>query len=142
MAGSLVNALIGEYRLVEPLGAGGMGEVYKGVHQHLGRVIAVNILSPELADGPAIRRFYGEAKIQASLRHPGVAEYLGFYEYQGRPCILMEYVDGETLAAFIRRRAPIPPAEAAAIVREISAVAGHFHSLELVHRDLKTGNVK
>src|ERR1700681_2492621 len=115
MAGSLLNALIGEYRLGERLGAGGMGEVYKGVHIHLGRVIAVKILSPELADGPALQRFYAEADIQASLRHPGVAEYLGFYEYQGRPCILMEFVDGETLGSVIWRRGALPPAEAAAI---------------------------
>jgi len=134
--------LIGEYRLVEPLGAGGMGEVYKGVHIHLGRVIAVKILSPDLADGPALQRFYAEADIQASLRQPGVAEYLGFYEYQGRPCILMEFVDGETLAAMIRRRGPLPPGEAAAIVRDIAAVTGRFHALGVVHRDLKTSNVK
>ena len=66
MAGSLLNALIGEYRLVEPLGAGGMGEVYKAVHIHHGRVIAVKILFPEFADGPSIERFY-------SSEHPGGA---------------------------------------------------------------------
>ena len=101
---SLLNALIGEYRVIESLGAGGMGEVYKAVHTHLGRVIAIKVLSPDLADGSALQRFYSEADIQASLNHPGVAQYLGFYEYQGRPCILMEYVDGETLSATIRRR--------------------------------------
>jgi serine/threonine protein kinase len=140
--GSLANALIGEYRVVGSLGAGGMGEVYKAVHTHLGRVIAIKVLSPELTDGPALERFYSEANIQASLQHPGVAEYLGFYEYQGRPCILMEYVDGETLAEILRRRGPLPAEEAAEILRQIAAVIAHFHAQGVVHRDLKASNVK
>jgi len=139
---SLLNVLIGEYRVVELLGAGGMGQVYQAVHTHLGRVIAIKVLSPELADGPALKRFYSEAAIQGSLKHPGVAEYLGFYEYQGRPCILMEYVDGETLAAVIQRRGSLPVEEALGIVREIALVAAQFHAQGVVHRDLKTSNVK
>ncbi len=140
--GSLLNVSIGEYRLVQLLGVGGMGEVYKGQHTHLDRVIAVKVLSPELVDGPALARFYGEANIQAGLKHPGVAEYLGFYEYHGRPCILMEYVDGETLAGMIRRKGRLPPAEAVAIMREIAGIAAHFHARGLVHRDLTSNNVK
>ena len=138
----LINALIGEYRIVGELGAGGMGTVYKAVHTHLGRVIAIKVLSPDLADGPALQRFYSEANIQSSLNHPGVAEYLGFYEYEGRPCILMEYVDGETLSALIRARGSLPAAEAVRILREIAAVAAHFHALGVVHRDLKASNIK
>ena len=95
---SLVNALIGEYLVTDLLGAGGMGEVYKATHTHLGRVIAIKVLSAGLSDPNTVQRFCSEANIQASLRHPGVAEYLGFYEYHGRPCILMEFVDGETLS--------------------------------------------
>lgn len=140
--GSLTNALIGEYRVVGSLGAGGMGEVYQAVHTHLGRVIAIKVLSPDLADGPALQRFYSEANIQASLKHPGVAEYLGFYEYQGRPCILMEYVDGDTLAEIIRRRGSLPPEEAVGILRSIASVLAHFHAQGVVHRDLKASNVK
>ncbi|MBN1567264.1 MAG: serine/threonine protein kinase [Acidobacteria bacterium] len=138
----LTNALIGEYLLTESLGAGGMGEVYKAVHTHLGRVIAVKVLSPGLTDGPALQRFYNEADIQASLKHPSVAEYLGFYEYQGRPCILMEYVDGETLAAVIQRRGALPADEALKIQQEITAAIAHFHAQGVVHRDIKTGNIK
>jgi eukaryotic-like serine/threonine-protein kinase len=137
----LLQSLIGEYRIQELIGAGGFGSVYRAVHTHLGRVIAVKVLSPELADAAALQRFYGEAAIQASLKHPGVAEYLGFFQHAGRPCILMEFVDGESLAAILKR-GPLPPVEAARIVREISAVAAHFHAQGVVHRDLKSNNVK
>lgn len=139
---SLENVLLGEYRVVERIGAGGMGEVYRAVHTHLGRVIAVKVLHPGLADGATLQRFYGEAGIQASLNHPGVAEYLGFFETDGRPCILMEYVDGETLSAAIERRGPLPPWEAVKTLRECAAVAAHFHAQGVVHRDLKSSNVK
>lgn len=138
----LLHASIGEYRVMELIGAGGMGAVYKAVHTHLGRVIAIKVLSPELADGPALQRFYGEASIQASLKHPGVAEYLGFYEHAGRPCILMEYVDGETLGAILRRRGAFPAPEAVRILHDIAAVAAHFHAQGVVHRDLKSSNIK
>lgn len=138
----LLHASIGEYRVMELIGAGGMGAVYKAVHTHLGRVIAIKVLSPELADGAALQRFYGEASIQASLKHPGVAEYLGFYEHAGRPCILMEYVDGETLSAILQRHGPFPVPEAVRIVRDIAGVAAHFHAQGVVHRDLKSSNIK
>src|SRR5271168_5392656 len=119
---SLLNVLIGEYRVTELLGAGGMGEVYKATHTHFGRVIAVKVLTSGGSDPGTIKRFYGEANIQASLRHPGVAEYLGFYEYQGRPCILMEYVDGLTLYSILERRGAIPAKEVLKIARAIAAV--------------------
>ncbi len=138
----LVHALIGEYRVMELIGAGGMGAVYKAVHTHLGRVIAIKVLSPELADGAALQRFYAEAAIQASLKHPGVAEYLGFFEHCGRPCILMEFVDGETLTAILRRRGAFPAPKAVRIMQEIAAVAAHFHAQGVVHRDLKSSNIK
>jgi serine/threonine-protein kinase len=138
----LLHASIGEYRIMELIGAGGMGAVYKAVHTHLGRVIAIKVLSPELGDAGALRRFYGEAAIQASLKHPGVVEYLGFYEHAGRPCILMEYVDGETLAATLRQRGAFPAPEAVRIMHDIAAVAAHFHAQGVVHRDLKSSNIK
>src|SRR5271163_3065910 len=109
---SLVNALIGEYLVTDFVGEGGMGEVYKARHTHYGRIIAIKVLSEGVTDANNIRRFYDEAGIQASLRHPGVAEYLGFYEYRGRPCILMEFVDGDTLSTLLSLRGALPPNEA------------------------------
>ena len=139
---SLASALIGEYRVTELLGAGGMGEVYKATHTHFGRVIAIKVLSAGGTDPSTVRRFYSEASIQASLRHPGVAEYLGFYEYQGRPCILMEYVDGETLSSILERRGALPAEEALRVARALAAVVAHFHTNGVLHRDIKSSNVK
>jgi serine/threonine-protein kinase len=139
---SLVNSLIGEYRVTSLLGTGGMGEVYLATHTHFGRLIAIKALLPGQTDSSTLRRFYGEASIQASLRHPGVAEYLGFYEYQGRPCILMEYVNGDTISTILDRRGVFTPKDAAVILRAVSEVVAHFHSLGVVHRDIKSSNVK
>jgi eukaryotic-like serine/threonine-protein kinase len=139
---SLLNVLIGEYRVSELLGAGGMGEVYKATHTHFGRVIAVKVLTSGESDPATVKRFYSEAKIQASLRHPGVAEYLGFYEYHGRPCILMEYVDGLTIASILERRGALPPQEAFRIAQAIAAVVANFHEHGVLHRDIKTNNIK
>jgi serine/threonine protein kinase len=139
---SLLNVLIGEYRVTELLGAGGMGEVYKATHTHLDRIIAVKVLSAGGSDPATVRRFYSEAKIQASLRHPGVADYLGFYEYQGRPCILMEYVDGETISGILERRGALPAKEVLRIARAITAVVAHFHAQGVLHRDIKSNNIK
>ena len=139
---SLVNALIGEYLVTDLLGAGGMGEVYRATHTHLGRVIAIKVLSAGQSDPKTVRRFCGEAAIQASLRHPGVAEYLGFYEYQGHPCILMEYVDGETLSGILERRGGLPASEALGIACALAAVVAHFHRQGVLHRDIKSSNVK
>ena len=139
---SLVNTLIGEYRVTNLLGTGGMGEVYQAKHTHLGHHIAIKVLLPGQTDSNTLRRFYGEASIQASLRHPGVAEYLGFYECQGRPCILMEYVSGETIAAILERRGPFAPKEATVILHSVAEVVEHFHKLGVVHRDIKSSNIK
>lgn len=139
---SLVNALVGEYLVTDLLGAGGMGEVYRAIHTHLGRVIAIKVLSAGQTDPNTVQRFCSEANIQASLRHPGVAEYLGFYEYQGRPCILMEFVDGETLSSILQQRGRLPADEALGITRSVAAAMAHFHKQGVLHRDIKSSNIK
>lgn len=139
---SLVNALIGEYLVTDFVGAGGMGEVYKARHTHYGRVIAIKALAEGATDPSTVRRFYDEAGIQASLRHPGVAEYLGFYEYRGRPCILMEFVDGDTLSKHLSRRGAFSPAESLRIASATTEVVAHFHKNGVLHRDIKSGNIK
>ncbi|MGD0363109.1 MAG: serine/threonine-protein kinase [Bryobacteraceae bacterium] len=137
---SALNANIGEYRLVDFIGAGGMGEVYRGVHIRLGREIAVKILTQ--LEEPFVQRFQNEVRIQASLRHPAIAEYYGLHEFEGRPCLLMELVDGETLAERIRAGGPMTAGSACAILRQVAEAVGYVHAQGIVHRDLKANNIK
>src|ERR671916_1225557 len=93
------NQTVGEYRVVDFLGAGGMGEVYRAVHSKIGRVAAVKVLTAQATQaGDFVQRFFNEARIQASLQHPNVATLYDFCEVSGQPCIIMEYVDGQTVA--------------------------------------------
>ncbi len=139
---SVLNATIGEYRLEEFLGAGGMGEVYRALHTKLGRVVAIKILSDAARDRSSLERSYNEARIQASLQHPAIAAFYGFYEHEGRPCILMEYVPGESLAERIRREGALEVTEALHIFERVTDAIAHIHRQGIIHRDIKSNNVK
>lgn len=141
-AGSLLNASVGAYRLVDFLGAGGMGEVYRAVHVNLGRVVAVKVLSSPGQAGSLLERFRNEAQIQATLQHPNVVALYDFLELGGRPCIVMEYVDGESIDHRLRRAGPFDPAEAATLFETIAGAVGYLHDRGIIHRDLKPGNIK
>jgi serine/threonine-protein kinase len=137
-----INSTIGEYRLVDFLGRGGMGEVYRGVHVKLGRYVAVKILNNPSGDPNMVKRFLHEARIQSNLRHEGIATLYDFLEWYGMPVIIMEFVDGQTLGDYISTRGPFPPAEAARIVGFVAETLGYVHSQGIIHRDLKCANIK
>src|SRR5437660_1339894 len=117
---SLLNTTIGEYRAVDFLGAGGMGEVYRAVHVRIGRVVAIKVLSTGGTESITVQRFLNEARIQATLRHPGIAMLYDFTEANGRPAIIMEYVDGQTLAERIAAKGALPTKDAAAVIASVS----------------------
>ncbi len=141
-ASVLIPSEIGEYQVTGFLGAGGMGEVYQAVHNRLGRTVAVKVLTNVDRSASFVERFVNEARIQASLHHPHIATLYDFFEYGGRPCIIMEYVDGQTLEARIRTQGRLPVAEALAVFRAVVDAVAYIHGHGIVHRDVKPSNVK
>src|SRR5919112_4706011 len=114
------NQSVGEYRVVDFLGAGGMGEVYRAVHQKIGRVAAVKVLTQATQSSDFVERFFNEARIQASLQHPNVATLYDFCEADGQPCIVMEYVDGQTVSDRLSAyRGPLSTREAAHVFEKV-----------------------
>lgn len=139
---TLINSTIGEYRLVEKLGEGGMGEVYQGVHSKIGRVVAVKILS-QGAHGPEfVERFLNEARIQGGLQHNNIVTLYDFLEYNGQPCIIMEYIEGRTLTDCVRTWGGLPLADAIRYFQSIVEAIDYVHNRGIVHRDIKSNNVK
>jgi Tol biopolymer transport system component/tRNA A-37 threonylcarbamoyl transferase component Bud32 len=141
MALSAGNRL-GSYEIVCPLGAGGMGEVYRARDGRLGRDVALKVLPAGFAaDAERLARFEQEAKCLASLNHPHIACIYGVEDSSGAPAIVMELVEGATLAERIRR-CPIPVDEALPIARQIADALEYAHERGIIHRDLKPANVK
>jgi Tol biopolymer transport system component len=129
------------YEILSPLGAGGMGEVYRARDTKLGRDVAFKIL-PEVfaADTERLLRFQREAQLLASLNHPNIAQIYGIVESAQARAIVMELVEGETLQARLKRGA-IPLAEALNICKQIAEALEAAHDRGIIHRDLKPGNI-
>jgi eukaryotic-like serine/threonine-protein kinase len=134
---------VGSYEIQDSLGAGGMGEVYKALDTDLHRVVALKVLPDHFAtDAERVARFEREATTLASINHPHVAQLYGIARADDeRRILVLEYVEGEDLAARIRR-GPLPPDEALAIARQIAEALEAAHEIGVVHRDLKPANIK
>ncbi|HSF17412.1 MAG TPA: protein kinase [Vicinamibacteria bacterium] len=133
---------LGPYEIGAPLGKGGMGEVYRARDTKLGREVAIKILPEELAaDEERVARFEREAKLLASMNHPNIAGIYGLEESDGVQALVLELVEGPTLAERIARGS-IPVEEAIAIAKQIAEALETGHEAGVVHRDLKPANVK
>ena len=132
---------LGAFSIVAPLGAGGMGEVFRATDTRLGRDVAIKALPAEFARAPErLARFEREARLLASLSHPNIAGIHGLEEIDGARYLVLEFVEGETLAARIAR-GPLPVDEAVDVARQIAAGLEAAHESGVIHRDLKPGNV-
>ncbi|HET9886164.1 MAG TPA: serine/threonine-protein kinase, partial [bacterium] len=133
---------LGSYEIVGPLGAGGMGEVYRARDVRLDRTVAIKVLPDAFAqDADRLARFEREAKLLASLNHPNIAILFGFDRAGSTPFLTMEMVAGETLAARIAK-APLPLDEAMPLFVQIAHGLEDAHANGVVHRDLKPANIK
>jgi eukaryotic-like serine/threonine-protein kinase len=133
---------VGPYDIVAPLGAGAMGEVYRAHDTTLNRDVALKVL-PELfaVDADRLARFTREAQVLASLNHPNIAAIYGLEESNGTQALVLELVDGPTLADRIVR-GPLAPGEALTIARQIADALEAAHEKGIIHRDLKPANIK
>ena len=136
-----VQSRVGPYRIVERLGAGGMGIVYLAEDPRLGRRVALKRVSdPALSTPDARSSLLREAAMAATLNHPNIATVYDVLDEDGRPYIVMEYVRGETLSAQLRR-GPVSRDRALQIGSEIATALVEAHAHNVAHRDLKPGNV-
>ena len=136
------GARIGQYEIVTLLGAGGMGEVYRARDARLQRDVAIKIVRDLAAGGPdRVARFRREAQVLASLNHPHIGAIYGFEDVGESGALVLELVDGPTLADRIAR-GPIPLDEAIAIARQMADALAAAHDHGVVHRDLKPANIK
>jgi serine/threonine-protein kinase len=138
----LGTTLNGRYRLEARIGAGGMSTVYRALDETLQRQVAVKLMIHEVAtDSAHLERFRREARAVAQLSHPHVVGVIDAGEDEGRPYIVFEYVEGETLKERIRRMGRLPITEAVAYAIEIARALGAAHARHIVHRDVKPQNV-
>ena len=136
------KALAGRYSLERELGRGGMGIVYLAREVRLDRPVALKLFPPALAARPALReRFLREARTAGRLSHPHIVQIYTVDEVEGFVFFAMAYVEGETLGARVRRRGPMPPSEAARMLREVAWALAHAHEQGVIHRDVKPDNI-
>ncbi len=138
----LIGRRVGGYHVLNLTGVGGMGEVYRARDTKLGRDVALKILPAEFIHGPErIARFGREAQLLAALNHQHIAAIYGLEDSDGVPALVLELVEGETLADRIRR-GPLSISEARPIARQIIEALEAAHEQGIIHRDLKPANVK
>ena len=140
---TLLGSVAGSYRLASRIGAGGMGEVYKGVQPSIGSRVAIKVLAHEWAHKQElVERFFSEARAVNLIRHEHIVNVLDLaWLPDGRPYIVMEYLDGAPLSVLIRGRGPLPLGAVVQLVGEVLDAVAAAHAKGVIHRDLKPDNV-
>src|SRR5262245_36025854 len=133
---------VGHYLLVDKIGEGGMGQVYKARHLHMGRIVALKLIRREkLADDDSVKRFYQEIQIAARLQHPNIVLAYDADQVGNTYYFAMEFVEGSDLARQVKDGGPLPVALACEYTRQAALGLQYAHEKGLVHRDVKPHNL-
>ncbi|HUS29895.1 MAG TPA: serine/threonine-protein kinase [Kofleriaceae bacterium] len=136
--------VVGNYKILERLGEGGMGTVFRVEHAVLGRHYALKVLRSQVVEkaATAAQRFVREARAAARVRHPNIVDVFDFgYFPDGRPFFVMELCEGQSLLEYVRRQGPLPPSDAIAIARQIALALAQVHDHGVIHSDVTPSNV-
>jgi tetratricopeptide (TPR) repeat protein/predicted Ser/Thr protein kinase len=132
---------VGPYRIIEQLGQGGMATVFKAYHPALDRYVAIKVLHPAFKEDPNfLARFQREARIVAKLEHPHIVPVYDFSEHKGMAYLVMRYVEGKTLKAYLTGE-PLPPERILEILKPVAEALAYAHEQGVLHRDIKPSNV-
>lgn len=134
--------VLGSYIVLDRLGSGGMGQVFKARHQKLGRVVALKVIDPAHLHNPTVvQRFQREIRAAAQLDHPNIVHAYDAEEANGSQLLVMEYIDGSDLGHLVKWQGPLPVAQACEYIRQAALGLQHAHERGLVHRDIKPNNL-
>ena len=132
---------VGQYRILERIGCGGMGSVYRAEHTQLKKIVALKLIPTEWSHPQTLQRFEREIRAAGQLQHPGIVTATDAGTHSGMQYLAMEFVDGLDLGKLSRIICPIPTADACEIARQLSLALAHAHPLGIIHRDIKPSNV-
>jgi len=142
MNSSFIGKVIDNYRVLESLGVGGMGVVFKAVNIKLEKLVALKMIAPGLAmNENFIKRFQTEAKALAKLADPNIVQIYDLRTHEDQWLIVMEFIDGLNLGDIIKRDGAFPTNKAISILKQMLSAIGHAHKAGIIHRDIKPNNV-
>jgi serine/threonine protein kinase len=142
LTGRGAGLVLGQYVLLERLGEGGTGQVFKARHQHMNRTVAVKVIRKELlADPEVVKRFYREIRVISQLSHPNIVHALDAGPVGQVHLLIMEHVEGTDLGRLVKQRGPLSVGEACDYVRQAALGLQHAHEKGLIHRDIKPSNL-